>query len=101
MVNADEVVEIDGVLFFADAVACNDINGPRPRLLFQRVPEGKQAKNRCHIDVHLASDTTPEARAHEEQRLVALGAARIGEGFQGGHSWVVMMDPEGNEFCLG
>lgn len=97
----DEVVEIDGVLFFADAVACNDAVGTRPRLLFQRVPEGKVAKNRCHLDVQLPRDTSPEARAAEEQRLIGLGATRIGDGAQGAHTWVILTDPEGNEFCLG
>ena len=101
MVAGADVIELDGVLHFADAVACNDVGGARPRLLFQRVPEGKTAKNRCHIDVHLARDTSPEERHAEERRLVALGATRIGEGAQGAHTWVVMTDTEGNEFCLG
>ncbi|ARF63621.1 hypothetical protein B1H20_21245 [Streptomyces violaceoruber] len=66
------------------------------RLLFQRVPEPKTGKNRLHIDVHSA----PGRRDAEAERLVALGA-RGGRTFdeQGG-SWVVMTDPEGNEFCL-
>ena len=101
LVGDSDVVEVDGVLHFADAVACNDPAGGRPRLLFQRVPEGKSAKNRCHIDIQLARDTTPEARAAEERRLIGLGATRIGEGAQGAHTWVVLTDPEGNEFCLG
>jgi Glyoxalase-like domain len=101
LVSADEVVEIDGVLFFADAVACTDAVGSRPRLLFQRVPEGKVAKNRCHLDVHLPRDTPAAARAAEEQRLINLGATRIGDGAQGDHTWVILTDPEGNEFCLG
>ena len=101
LVTNDDVVEIDGVLFFADAVACNDAQGSRPRLLFQRVPEGKEAKNRCHLDVQLARDTSPDDRAAEAQRLIDLGATRIGEGAQGAHTWVIFADPEGNEFCLG
>lgn len=101
MITDADVVEIDGVLFFADAVAANDVTGDRPRLLFQRVPEDKVAKNRCHLDIQLARDTSPEDRAAEEQRLIGLGATRLGDGQQGGHTWVILADPEGNEFCLG
>lgn len=101
MITSDDVVDVDGVLFFADAVACNDAHGSRPRLLFQRVPEGKEAKNRCHLDVQLGRDTPPEVRQAEEQRLTDLGATRIGDGAQGAHTWVIFEDPEGNEFCLG
>ncbi len=101
MVTEADVVEVDGVLSFADFVACTDAAGSRPRLLFQRVPEAKVAKNRCHIDIHLPQDTTTEARAGEEQRLIELGATRIGDGQQGAHTWVILTDPEGNEFCLG
>ncbi len=65
-----------------------------PSLWFQRVPEGKTAKNRQHFDLramgHLES---------ERDRLVGLGATVLGE--DGGHGdLVVMADPEGNEFCL-
>ncbi|WP_418958509.1 VOC family protein [Streptomyces tritici] len=66
------------------------------RILFQRVPEVKSLKNRLHIDVHAA----PGSRDTEVARLEGLGAKvqrRVAE--QGG-SWVVMTDPEGNEFCV-
>jgi hypothetical protein len=66
-----------------------------PGLLFQIVPEGKSVKNRLHIDVSPVDRDQPE----ELERLLALGARRIDIG-QGDVSWVVLADPEGNEFCL-
>lgn len=65
-----------------------------PDLLFIRVPEGKAVKNRLHFDVC----PTDGDQASELTRLVALGASRshiVGSG-----SWIVLEDPEGNEFCL-
>ena len=66
-----------------------------PTIVFVPVPEGKTVKNRVHIDV------SPIDRSQEEEvdRLVALGARRIDIG-QGDVSWVVMADPEDNEFCV-
>jgi predicted enzyme related to lactoylglutathione lyase len=66
-----------------------------PSLLFQIVPEGKKVKNRIHIDVR-SFDTDQGA---ELDRLKALGAVEVDIG-QGDESWVVLADPEGNEFCL-
>ncbi|MEU5292693.1 VOC family protein [Streptomyces umbrinus] len=66
------------------------------RLLFQRVPEPKTVKNRLHIDVH-AGDRPREA---EVARLTGLGAAVLREVKEQGGEWVVMTDPEGNEFCV-
>jgi hypothetical protein len=65
-----------------------------PNILFIRVPEGKATKNRLHFDV------CPTDRGQEDElaRLIDLGASRstiVGSG-----SWVVLEDPEGNEFCL-
>jgi len=67
-----------------------------PRLLLQRVPEGKAAKNRMHLDIHVA-DIDAEAG-----RLEALGARRAGgvPVTEHDHAWVLMADPEGNEFCV-
>ncbi len=84
-----------------------DPDGGGPRVFFQRVPEGKTAKNRVHLDVRAAPGLEGEARmaALEEEcmRLVGLGARRL-ERFepQAGLSlgFIVMQDPEGNEFCL-
>jgi len=64
-----------------------------PGLLFARVPEAKTVKNRLHIDLR------PDDRDAEVERLIGLGASRIDVG-QGNESWVVLADPEGNEFCV-
>ncbi|MDX2917389.1 MULTISPECIES: VOC family protein [Streptomyces] len=66
-----------------------------PELTFARVPEGKTVKNRLHIDVN----PTDREQGEEVERLLALGARRADVG-QGGASWVVLTDPEGNEFCV-
>lgn len=105
----DEALEAMGVPpeHRNDASAVVDPEGVGPRLFFQRVPEGKQAKNRVHLDVRAAPDTDGDARmsALEEEatRLAARGAERIrrhepSPPLDAGH--IVMTDPEGNEFCL-
>jgi hypothetical protein len=66
-----------------------------PGLLFQKVPEGKTVKNRLHIDVN----ATDRSQEEEVERLVGLGAKRVDIG-QGEQTWVVLADPEGNEFCV-
>jgi hypothetical protein len=66
------------------------------RLLFQRVPEPKTAKNRLHIDVHAG----PDRRAETVARLQDLGAAVLRQVKEPGGEWTVMADPEGNEFCV-
>jgi catechol-2,3-dioxygenase len=65
-----------------------------PRLAFHRVPEGKVAKNRLHLD--LLSDEFDL----ELKRLLGLGATRVNELRQGGAHWITLADPEGNEFDL-
>ncbi|TWD29370.1 catechol 2,3-dioxygenase-like lactoylglutathione lyase family enzyme [Streptomyces sp. T12] len=65
-----------------------------PTLVFVRVPEGKTGKNRLHLDVSPVDGTTED----EVARLLALGGARVDVGQGAGRSWVVMADPEGNEF---
>ncbi|WP_087508239.1 VOC family protein [Cellulomonas iranensis] len=89
-----------------DAYAIVDPDGGGPRLFLQKVPEGKVAKNRLHLDVGQPGRARGEepdkaavrARADE---LVARGATHVREfddpaqGF-----WIVLQDPEGNEFCL-
>ena len=64
-----------------------------PGLLFLRSADAKTTKNRIHIDLR------PDDRDAEVDRLVELGASRIDVG-QGNASWVVLADPEGNEFCV-
>ncbi|MFF1439623.1 VOC family protein [Streptomyces sp. NPDC058295] len=66
------------------------------RLLFQRVPEAKTVKNRLHLDLHPGA----ELRATEVERLTALGASVLREVKEPSGQWVVMADPEGNEFCV-
>ncbi|TDE30904.1 VOC family protein [Nonomuraea mesophila] len=65
-----------------------------PDLLFIKVPESKAGKNRLHFDLR------PEDQAAEVARLEALGATRADVGQGGDCAWVVMADPEGNEFCV-
>jgi hypothetical protein len=65
-----------------------------PWLEFVPVPEGKTVKNRLHIDLN------PDDQDHEVERLLELGASRADVGQGGNVSWVVMADPEGNEFCV-
>ncbi len=67
-------------------------DGVAPDLLFLLVPEAKATKNRLHLDLR------PLDQAAEVARLEGLGARRIDIGQ--GTSWVVMADPEGNEFCV-
>jgi catechol 2,3-dioxygenase-like lactoylglutathione lyase family enzyme len=64
-----------------------------PGLLFVPVPERRTVKNRLHLDFR------PDDQEAEVIRLLALGARTADVG-QGGQSWVVLADPEGNEFCV-
>ncbi|MFF7752871.1 VOC family protein [Streptomyces sp. NPDC007971] len=61
-----------------------------------QVPEAKTAKNRLHLDLHPGDGR----RADEVARLEALGASVLREAKEPGGAWVVMADPEGNEFCV-
>jgi hypothetical protein len=67
--------------------------GQGPELLFLGVPEDKVVKNRLHLDF------TPEDQQAEVDRVLALGARRVDIG-QGEQTWVVLADPEDNEFCI-
>lgn len=91
----DETITIDGRLAFRTAAASRDATGSGPRLLFQQVPEGKQVKNRVHLDVRAGDD-----RDAVIARCLELGATRLWDGQQGPHTWVTLADPEGNEFCI-
>ena len=68
-----------------------------PEILFLRVPEPKTVKNRLHLDVRPADGSDQET---ELRRLLALGARRVDVGQEPDVPWVVLADPEGNEFCL-
>jgi hypothetical protein len=69
-------------------------DGIVPDLLFLRVPDGKAGKNRLHLDLR------PVDQAAEVARLEGLGASRADVGQGPDVSWVVMTDPDGNEFCV-
>jgi predicted enzyme related to lactoylglutathione lyase len=75
-------------------LASEDRSGPV--FILQRVTEPRSGKNRMHIDLH-----PPDVEA-EAMRLEGLGARRLGAGevTETGVTWIVMADPEGNEFCL-
>jgi hypothetical protein len=93
---AEDRIELDGRSAFRDVAACSLGDGAEPRLFFQRVPEGKVAKNRVHLDIHV----DPQHKVAEVQRLVELGARLFEEHSDRGPVTYVMHDPEGNEFCL-
>ncbi|MDQ4008279.1 MAG: VOC family protein [Actinomycetota bacterium] len=86
------------------AWAIVDPEGIKPRLFFQKVPEGKTAKNRVHLDIHatvgVEQEQVDERREEAVQRLESLGATRHDQLTEMGLTWVVMTDPEGNEFCV-
>ena len=92
---------------WGSASAAEDPDGEGPRLFFQRVPEGKTAKNRVHLDVRVGVGLEGEERMTvleaECERLVGLGATR-GQRFEPeppmSSGFVTMADPEGNEFCV-
>ena len=67
-----------------------------PAICFQRVPESKQGKNRMHLDLNVDEDELESA----VESLIALGASQIDVGQGVDRSWVVLADPEGNEFCI-
>lgn len=75
-----------------------DPDGVGPRVLFLRVPERKAAKNRVHLD--LRAGRTDEAKDAKIAELVDAGATSIRRVDENGQWWMVMADPEGNEFCV-
>lgn len=84
--------EVDG---FCSAVPAPGTNGPK--LIFQQVSEPPHdGPNRLHLDIHVEEEPDGEAG-----RLEALGARRLsGLIAEAGTSWIVLADPEGNEFCV-
>ena len=88
-----------------DARAIEDPDGVGPRIFIQKVPEPKTAKNRVHLDVNVSTRGAPleekkQAVRAAVDRLVALGATEIETFDSRGEHWIVMQDPEGNEFCI-
>ena len=71
-----------------------DPDGSGPRMLFLKVPEGKTAKNRMHLDLHVGD---PDAHV---ERLIEAGGTKVETRSEMGITWTVMNDPEGNEFCV-
>lgn len=67
---------------------------PDRDLLFIQVPDQKKVKNRYHLDLR------PEDRDAEVERVMGLGATRVDIGQGPEVTWVVLADPEGNEFCI-
>ncbi|MFF2410254.1 VOC family protein [Streptomyces sp. NPDC058092] len=98
-------VLVDGRRAFRDLVAVRHPDDPYEResgtglgrrLLFQRVPEAKNLKNRLHLDVHAG----PGRREEEVTRLEGMGATVLRRVEEPGGTWTVLVDPEGNEFCV-
>lgn len=90
-----------------EASAIVDPDGAGPRIFFQRVPEGKTAKNRMHLDINASAGRGAPLEDRKRQveaavvRLKALGATdERGAIEKDGEYWVRMNDPEGNEFCV-
>jgi catechol 2,3-dioxygenase-like lactoylglutathione lyase family enzyme len=99
---------------FSDAVgapgeawrALIDPDGIGPRVLFHRVPEGKVAKNRVHLDIRISPAAASKEQRRplvdaEAARLVGAGAAHLRTDDDETDYFAVMQDPEGNEFCIG
>lgn len=75
-----------------------DAEGAGPRILFLRVPERKSVKNRVHLDLRGGrSDEDKHAKIAE---LLSAGATTVRRVEEHGQWWMVMADPEGNEFCV-
>jgi len=81
-----------------------DPDGQGPRIFIQKVPEPKTVKNRVHLDLQVGAGADPAERpgvvAQEVERLTGLGATTVRVFDEMGEHWVVMADPEGNEFCV-
>ena len=89
-----------------DARAIEDPDGSGPRIFIQKVPEAKTAKNRVHLDLAVGGgrgvplDERKSRIDAEVERLARLGATVQGPVAERDEYWVVMQDPEGNEFCV-
>jgi hypothetical protein len=81
-----------------------DPDGKGPRFFFQRVPEDKVVKNRVHVDVNVGTGFKGEERRAEvhkhSARVKELGGSVVRVFDENEEFWIVMADPEGNEFCL-
>ncbi len=77
-----------------------DPDGVGPRLYFQRVPEPKVAKNRWHLDIRVSEQQTWSEVEDAARRARSAGAAVIARSADPDDRFIVLADPEGNEFCL-
>jgi len=101
-----------GYLSWEDYLRASDISVPQPgsigaivdpdsvgpRILFLRVPERKVVKNRVHLDIR--TGRTDEDKRAKVAELLAAGATQVRRVEERGDWWIVMADPEGNEFCV-
>jgi hypothetical protein len=87
---------IDWKIFYEsdDEVVITTHDVRHPGLVFGRSPDTKTVKNRIHLDF------VPDDQDAEVQRMLDLGATRVDVGQTGDEGWVVLADPEGNEFCI-
>ncbi len=89
-----EVLEYRVVSEASDELVIGRGDGSQPELVFSLVADAKSGKNRLHIDLR------PDDQDAEVERLVDMGARRVDIGQGDEVSWVVLADPEGNEFCV-
>lgn len=91
-----EITEADDEGVVIELLDGSPEDGRIPDILFYRNPDKKVVKNRLHFDLR------PKDQAAEVARLEALGAKRIeiGQSNEPEATWIVMADPEGNEFCV-
>ena len=88
------------------ASAIVDPDGRGPRIYFQQMDTAKPGKNRVHLDINASGGgkVPREARVKqvdtEVERILALGATKQRAWEESGEYWVVLQDPEGNEFCV-
>lgn len=78
-----------------DGIYISDPQAGGSAIFFQVVPEGKSVKNRLHLDLRPSN-----GMAEEVERMKELGASELRYVEEGGSYWTVMLDPEGNEFCI-
>ena len=89
----EERIDEDGDIWIEPGEDHPEFDRVKP-LLIVRVNELKAGKNRLHLDL------VPDDQEREVERLESLGASRPDIGQTGNESWVVLADPEGNEFCV-
>lgn len=89
-----EVLDYPIVFENAEEVAVAKDKDTEPALLFVKNNDVKTGKNRLHIDLN------PSDQAAEVERVIGLGARHVDIGQTGKETWVVLADPEGNEFCI-